>query len=167
MRGLASVKTSPTLARLARITDFGAPPSRDCWAWPCQGRHGWPGPGSGVAPPSREQPYLTDPLSAERQMVICTVGQGATNWAPRTPPVCRAAPLFHSSFMASSSVIAITASIAARAYYEGTFIALPLLCPYWKDGPSVTYIPQYITNTAVQKSTVCTTESATGSVIQS
>ena len=67
--------------------------------------------------------------------------------------------------MASSSVIAITASIAAKAYYEGTFIALPMLSPYQHDGPRVTYIPIYIsrtqvfTNTAVHAGTVRTTES--------
>ena len=36
-----------------------------------------------------------------------------------------------------SSVIAITASISAKAYYEGRFIALTVLCPYSTVGPSV------------------------------
>ena len=62
--------------------------------------------------------------------VVCLFRQRCLHWALSCQACYKAAPHIW-VLMSGISVSAITASRSARAYYEGTFIALTALCPCW------------------------------------
>lgn len=84
--------------------------------------------------------------------VVCLFRQRCLHWALSCQACYKAAPHIW-VLMSGISVSAITASRSARAYYEGTFIALTALCPCWTLAQCRLYIVRGL------RSTVCRTTS--------